>query len=675
MKKASDIDISSIDTGSVEFQNALTLISYTQQSVFLTGKAGTGKSTFLKYLTATTKKKFVVLAPTGIAAVNAGGQTLHSFFKLPFKPILPDDPEFSSASRIRSRMKYNKSMVKLLKKLDLIIIDEVSMVRADTIDFIDKLLRTYCGNTRQPFGGKQLLLVGDVFQLEPVITGDTRDVLSNYYTQGMFFFNAMAFADLSIVPIELTKVFRQTDEIFIGLLDRVRVAQPLRADIELLNTKVNPLEAGAEKDFTMTIATRRDIVDRINETRLSHIRRPERRYTGEITGEFPDNSLPSDKELIVKEGAQVVFVKNDMERRWVNGTIGRIAEAGDDIIIVETEDGKKHEVEPEVWENVRYEYDEEKKEVKEIVIGTFKQFPLKLAWAITIHKSQGLTFDKVIIDVGQGAFSGGQTYVALSRCRSLEGITLRSAIDPRDIFVNRRVVNFSRTFNDDRLIRQALENARADDRYHRAARSFDAGDYPAAARFFAEAVNARNALGREDAVRLLSMKLSKFGALADKVAGLEDEIKEYRRKLLRLAIEYVELGEQVREEGWEIESAIRNYNKAISLAPDYYMGWLCKGLALAQTGDLDGAISSLQKASKLNPDDYRPLYEAGRIEIESGDLMSGMDFLLHALQRNGDIAEIHSALADGYEKAGDKENASIHRKEAQKLRKSRKRKD
>lgn len=675
MKKASDIDISKIDTSSVEFQNALTLISYTQQSVFLTGKAGTGKSTFLKYLTATTKKKFVVLAPTGIAAVNAGGQTLHSFFKLPFKPILPDDPDFSSVRRIKSRMKYNKQMVKLLRNLDLIIIDEVSMVRADTIDFIDKLLRTYCGNMRQPFAGKQLLLVGDVFQLEPVITGDTRDVLSNYYTQGMFFFNAFAFSDLSIVPIELTKVFRQTDDTFISLLDRIRVAQPLPNDIALLNTKVNPLESALEKDFTMTIATRRDIVDRINETRLAMIKRPERRYMGEITGDFPDNSLPTDKELVVKEGAQVVFVKNDMDRRWVNGTIGRIVEASDENIIVETEDGKKHDVEPELWENVRYEYDDEKKQVKEIVIGTFKQFPLKLAWAITIHKSQGLTFDKVVIDVGQGAFSGGQTYVALSRCRSLEGITLRSPIDWRDIFVNQRVVRFSRSFNDDRLIRQALENARADDRYHRAAKSFDAADYPAAARYFAEAVTARNALDREDAVRLLSMKLSKFGAIADKIRTLEDEIKDYKRRLLRLAIEYVDMGEEVREEGWEIEGAIRNYDKAIDLAPDYHMAWLCKGLALAQSGDIDGAITSLEKAAALNPEDYRALYEAGRLEIESGDLMQGMDFLLHALQRNDSVPEIHRALAAGYDKAGDKDSASFHRKEAQNLKKSRKKKD
>lgn len=674
MKKAQDIDISKIDTDSVEFRNALSLVSYTSQSVFLTGKAGTGKSTFLKYLTATTKKKFVVLAPTGIAAVNAGGQTLHSFFKLPFKPILPSDPDFTSVRRIKSRMKYNKSMQKLLKNLDLIIIDEVSMVRADTIDLIDRILRTYSGNMRQPFGGKQLLLVGDVFQLEPVITGDTRDVLCNHYTEGMFFFNAMAFSDLSLVTIELTKVFRQTDEAFISLLDRVRVARPMPADLAWLNTRVNPGEAGAEKDFTMTIATRRDIVDRINETRLSLIRRPERRYVGEITGDFPDNSLPTDKELILKEGAQVVFVRNDMERRWVNGTIGRIVETNDDIIIVETEDGKKHDVNRELWENVRYEYDEEKRQVKENVIGVFKQFPLKLAWAITIHKSQGLTFDKVIIDVGQGAFSGGQTYVALSRCRSLEGITLRSPIDPRDIFVNQRVVNFSRSFNDERLIRQALENARADDCYHRAAKSFDAADYPAAVRHFAEAVCARNVLGREDAVRLISMKLSKFSAEADRMKSLENEIKEFKRKLLRLAIEYVDMGEDIREEGWEMEAALRNYDKAIDLAPDYYMAWLCKGLALAQTGDIDSAISSLQKAAALNTEDYRALYEAGRIEMESGDLMSGMDFLFHALQRNDKIADIHTTLADGYEKAGDKENASIHRKEAQKLKKSRKKK-
>lgn len=669
MKRAKDIDVSKIDTDSPEFQNTLKLIAYTRQSVFLTGKAGTGKSTFLKYLTATTKKEYVVLAPTGIAAVNAGGQTLHSFFKLPFKPLLPDDPDFSSPRRLRERMKYNKEFVRLLNKIQLIIIDEVSMVRADVIDFIDKLLKVYCGNYRQPFAGKQLLLVGDVFQLEPVVTGDVRDILTYHYKNGLFFFNANAFSELSIVPIELKKVYRQSDPDFISLLDRIRVGSPSPHDISLLNSRVLPSSIpGLVDDFTMTIATRRDIVDRINESRLAEIRRPERTFIGEITGEFPDNSLPTDRRLVLKEGAQVVFVKNDMERRWVNGSIGRITEILEDTITVELDDGKKHAVEPEIWENVSYAYDEEKQKVTENVIGTYKQLPVKLAWAITIHKSQGLTFDKVYIDVGQGAFAGGQTYVALSRCRSFGGIRLRASINPRDIFVNMRVVQFSRSFNDYGLIAGALDNARADDLYVRAAKAFDKGEYPKAAHLFAEAVNTRSELHRPEAVRLLGVKMASLSAIARRVGELEQQLEEAQKKFLKLAAEYVEMGEQTRRQGWDVNAAIANYDKAIWLCPDYPPAWLCKGLALADSGDCDGALDSLLKASRLDEKDHRALCEAGRISIHVSDLAEGMNLLLHALQRNDKAPEVHLALAEGYEMAGDDAQAEYHRGMAKKLR-------
>ncbi|MCC8113938.1 MAG: AAA family ATPase [Bacteroidales bacterium] len=526
MKKASEIELDKIDTKSAEFQNALALIAYTNQSVFLTGKAGTGKSTFLQYLTRTTKKKYVVLAPTGIAAVNAGGQTLHSFFKLPFKPMLPTDPEVVSITRLRERMKYNKQHIKLLKSLDLIIIDEVSMVRADTIDFIDRLLRVFCGNLRQPFGGKQLLLVGDVFQLEPVITGDVKDVLAHHYRDGSFFFNAAAFHELSIVPIELRKVYRQSDPQFISLLDRVRVGAPSLSDIQTLNARVENQASLIDDDFTMTIATRRDMVDHINHTRLESLTTPEHKFVGTINGEFPENSLPTDMELVLKEGAQVVFVKNDPERRWVNGTIGRIVDFGEDGIMVELEDGSKHAVIPETWENVKYEYDEEKQEVTENVIGSYMQYPLKLAWALTIHKSQGLTFDKVIIDVGQGAFSGGQTYVALSRCRSLQGIKLRSTVNARDIFVNQRVVAFSRNFNNQSLIVSALEYAKADDLYHRAAISFNQGEYTKAVDLFTQAVAARSELHLPDVARLLKQKLLIIDHLKKENALLKEQVKK-----------------------------------------------------------------------------------------------------------------------------------------------------
>lgn len=674
MKKASDIDISSIDTDSVEFQNALKLITHTQQSVFLTGKAGTGKSTFLKYLTATTKKKFVVLAPTGIASVNAGGQTLHSFFKLPFKPILPNDPIMHSNSMLRDRMRYSKQHIKLIKELQLIIIDEVSMLRADIVDFIDRILRVYSGKKHLPFGGKQLLFVGDVFQLEPVITGDVRDVLSYFYADGAFFFNARAFASLGIVPIELTKVYRQNDSAFISMLDRIRVGSPQQDDIDCLNAKVAPQSSLFDaQDFTMTIATRRDIVDNINQTHLDRLTTPERHFSGIITGDFPESSLPTEKELVLKEGAQVVFVKNDPERRWVNGTIGRITDFGDEDIVVELEDGKKHAVKIDTWDNVKYEYDEEKHRVTEKVIGSYMQYPIKLAWALTIHKSQGLTFDRVIIDVGQGAFSGGQTYVALSRCRSLQGIRLRSTINPRDVFVNPRVVAFSHGFNNNALITRALELAKADEMYAKASALFDKGNYGDAVNALAEALLARNEMGRADVRRLMVTKLLSLVKAQTEVKSLQEKVDLYEKRFAQLASEYVELAETCREDGWELNAAVSNYDKALSLAPEYTPALIGKGKALAQMGETDRAIEAFKQAAALDPDDYRPLYECGVAQINSGDVAMGMDSLLHALQVNDKIASIHLALADGYDMVGEADEAEAHRQAARKLKSRRKR--
>ncbi len=667
MKKASDIDISKIDTDSAEFQNALTLLTFTHQSVFLTGKAGTGKSTFLQYLTHTTKKKYVILAPTGIAAVNAGGQTLHSFFKLPFKPMLPDDPEVKDTRRLKERMKYNADKIKLLRSLDLIIIDEVSMVRADTIDFIDRLLKIYCGNKREPFGGKQLLLVGDLFQLEPVITGDVRDVLNYHYRDGQFFFNAHAFDQLSIVPIELCKVYRQSDSSFIELLDRIRIGAPTMLDLDRINARAVGLTQGSD-DFTMTLATRRDTVDEINQSRLNALRTQQRTYEGIIMGEFPESSLPTERELILKIDAQVVFVKNDITRRWVNGTIGKVVDYGDEDITIQLEDGTKHAVTQEVWENVKYEYDEEKHEVKEIVLGTFKQYPIKLAWALTIHKSQGLTFDKVIIDMGSGAFSGGQSYVALSRCRSLEGIKMRSKIYARDVFVNQRILQFSQQFNNDQLIQSALEYAKADDYYNKAAKSFDKRNIDKAVSYFAKAVTARNELSRNNVQRLISHKLSTINKMQAQIDELTKKVEEYQTLMQSLATEYVEMGETCREEGWDMEAAISNYNKALKLAPDYALALVGKGLALGQMGNIDDAISCLIQASKIDTSDWRPLYHAGRMIIDA-DLPVAMEYLLHASQRCDDIPDIHTALAEGYEKAGDEAQAEYHRIKARKLKK------
>lgn len=459
-----------IDLDNPEFQCAWNLLQNTHKSVFLTGKAGSGKSTFLKYICKNTKKKNIVLAPTGISAVNVGGQTLHSFFKIPFKPLLPDDPEFSPR-KIRQTLRYSKDKVKIIRELELIIIDEISMVRADIIDFIDKVLRVYSNNMREPFGGKQLLFVGDVFQLEPVVTRDMRDILSRFYTQ-FFFFNARVFGDLGLVPIELQKMYRQTDNTFLSLLDRVRNNHASAQDIAQLNQRYNP-NFTDNGEFVITLAMRRDTVDAINDEHMRALTTPEYTFTGVITDKFPENELPTNKELVLKQGAQVIFIRNDKDNRWVNGTLAKVYEVSDDTLKVEMENGEIYKLEREMWENMQYTYDEKEKKIIESVLGTFSQFPIKPAWALTVHKSQGLTFNNVVIDFGGGAFTSGQTYVALSRCTTLEGITLLKPLSARDIIVSTAVVAFSRSFNDKLIIENALRQEKAASLYRKAVHAFD----------------------------------------------------------------------------------------------------------------------------------------------------------------------------------------------------------
>lgn len=666
MKRAADIDISKIDKSSDEFQNALNLLQFTRQSVFLTGKAGTGKSTFLQYFTHTTKKKYVVLAPTGIAAVNAGGQTLHSFFHLPFKPMLPSDPEVSTTENLRKRMKYTANFVKMLKRLDVIIIDEVSMVRADTIDFIDRLLRTYCGKPNLPFGGKQMLLVGDVFQLEPVITGDMFDALSHEYTEGMYFFNAHVFRQMSLVSIELTKSYRQNDLDFISMLDRIRLGRPAPEDLAMLNARV-VADDDKDGDFTMTLATKRDIVSSINEAHLAALPSKLRTFEGVVKGDFPDNSLPTDKLLELKLDAQVVFVKNDTDHRWVNGTIGKIADFGSDQICVQLENGDKVNVEPEVWTNVKYHYDEKKREIEEIELGSFAQYPLKLAWALTIHKSQGLTFDRVIIDVGSGAFSGGQTYVALSRCRTLEGIRLRSAIRPRDIFVNPRVERFSGEFNNDLLVKEAMRGAKADGCYRDAAECFDRKDMAGAVDSFIKAIRLRNDLEFPGVARLIRTKLQVIHRQDARIAELEATVARQEEVLLRVACEYISMGNMCLAEGMDAEAAVRNFDKALSMMPESYDAWYGKGRACGAMGDIDSAVEAFTRASRIQPKDYAALYELGMLMMSAQDMALALEYLLHACQRNAKVAKVHLALAEAYEKIGDEAESLHHRRIAKTL--------
>lgn len=602
--KAKAKKLPEIDMSNAEFGATLSLIEKTNRSIFLTGKAGTGKSTFLRYITATTEKKFVVLAPTGIAAVNVGGQTMHSFFKIPLKPLLPDDPDFA-VRRLRQRLKYSKQLIKLIRELDLIIIDEISMVRADVIDFIDRVLRVYSGNMKQPFGGKQMLLVGDVFQLEPVVTGNDRDILSHAYSS-FYFFSANVFREMNIVPIELTKVYRQEEQSFVNLLDHIRMGTPSQTDLNLLNSRYTPNgSSGTDSvsaEFTMTIATRRDMVDNINERHLAELPAPVVCYEGLIENDFPTNALPTDLMLELKEGAQVVFVKNDPERRWVNGTVAVVERCQPDCVTVRTEDGEEHEVERERWSNVKYVYNEKTHQVDEIELGAFTQYPLKLAWALTIHKSQGLTFGKVIIDIGRGAFAGGQTYVALSRCRSLEGITLVNPISHRDIYVKPEISQFARQFNNPRLIESAIEVSRSDALFRSASAAFDSGRYADAIAAYNEAVSIQPEIaGRADVKRLLALKALKIKALSESIRQRDEQLAENRRRFESIAADYVKTADTLGGEGWEADAAIAQYDKALYIAPGYVPALFGKARMFVKTGQIDEAYDICEQLSKIEP--------------------------------------------------------------------------
>ena len=566
--KMAKLEIHTLDTDNREWQQALQIIQYTRRSLFLTGKAGTGKSTFLRHIAETTKKKHVILAPTGIAAINAGGQTLHSFFKLPFHPLLPNDSSYSIRN-IRKTLKYSGELTKLLRELELIIIDEISMVRADIIDFIDKVLRIYCRNMREPFGGKQLLLVGDIFQLEPVIKEDEWRLMQPFYASA-YFFAAKVWQEMQLVSIELRKVYRQSDSQFIGMLDRIRQNHATDADLQSINARVNQSSKQKENGFEITLATRRDTVDYINDLHLSELEGDSTIFKGHIKGDFPETSLPAPMELEIKPGAQVIFIKNDKEKRWVNGTLGVVIyiDEGEGIITVVDEDGHEYDVEREVWENMRYTFNEKEQKIQEEMLGTFIQFPLRLAWAITVHKSQGLTFRHVKIDFsGGGAFAGGQTYVALSRCTSLEGITLEAPIRRSDIFVRAEVVAFANRYNDGQLIKQAIYESKADKEYHDAMEAFDRQDFDAFLQNFFLAIHSRYDIEKPAAKRLIRRKLGIITKLQQQCQQLEDRIRKKEETLKRLAAEYVLLGRECEHEHMP-EAAIRNYEKALELYPD-----------------------------------------------------------------------------------------------------------
>ena len=425
-------------------------IENTNDSFFITGKAGTGKSTFIHYFAKKTQKKVLMMAFTGIAAMNAGGQTIHSFFRLPLKPLLPGDHEITLFEQATQKFK-------IIQKTDTFIIDEVSMLRSDILEAIDFSLRHNGGNPHKPFGGKQILFVGDIFQLPPVTAEIIDGIRFQEIYASEYFFHAPAYKKMNPLYFEFKVSHRQiNDQEFVEMLDKIRICKTDQALLNTLNERYAPDYQPTNEEFVIKLTADNAIANAENAMKLRELPYADLPpFEAEITGEFAAQKFPTAKTLELKKNAQVIFIKNDTGKKWVNGTIAKIDFITKDFIEIRLQDGSIHRLEKETWENRRYKFDKTKNRIISEITGTFKQYPIRLAWAITIHKSQGLSFDQVIIDMGRGAFVNGQVYTALSRCRTLQGIKLTKKLRKEDIISDKRIIDFHET---EQLLSQLKEN-------------------------------------------------------------------------------------------------------------------------------------------------------------------------------------------------------------------------
>ena len=431
----------------VQFEQVLNFVNQTNQSIFLTGKAGTGKTTLLKYIKQNTFKQLAIVAPTGVAAINAGGSTIHSFFQFPFTPFLPSIKESGEINFNQSNLpslKYNGQRLTIFRNLELLVIDEISMVRADMLDQIDITLRQVRKKTHLPFGGVQVLLIGDMYQLPPVVQNEEWKLLNEVY-KSPYFFDSLVIKHNYPVYIELDKIYRQKEQSFVDLLNKVRNNNLDVESLELLNSHYNANITQHDYQTNITLTTHNKKADEINATALNALPDKAYKFKCKVDGSFNEKNYPADETLILKKGTRVMFLKNNTEKNYYNGKIGIVTFINDEKIKVKSEDDfAEIEVIKEVWTNVTFQVDKTTKHINEEIVGTFTQYPLRLAWAITIHKSQGLTFSKLIIDAAE-AFSAGQVYVALSRCSNLNGLTLSSKIDKSSLLNDAKIVNFANT--------------------------------------------------------------------------------------------------------------------------------------------------------------------------------------------------------------------------------------
>ncbi len=456
-----------LDNDNEMFQLAASLVNESNRTIFLTGKAGTGKTTFLKYIKENCIKQIAITAPTGVAAINAGGATIHSFFQLPLSPFIPEAKGFMQNNdavnkhNLIGRMRLNSEKRKILQQLELLIIDEISMVRCDTLDAIDAVLKHFRYRYNEPFGGVQVLFIGDMFQLPPIIPDEEWKLLSPFY-KSAYFFDSQVMQNFPPVHIEFKKIYRQSDATFINVLNEVRHNNLSDEGMQLLNSRYDPWFELNGNDGYIFLTTHNFQSDKTNTEELSKLKQKSFSFKAEISGEFNEKAYPADELLQLKIGAQVMFIKNDKEKikRYFNGKIGVVTKMEEDKIFVQCrDDADEIEVHKEVWENMRYSIDKQTQQLEEEVVGRFAQYPLRLAWAITIHKSQGLTFEKAVIDAGR-AFAPGQVYVALSRCTSLKGIVLKSQINATGLYTDKNIIAFSECNASEDNLKQELHQSK-----------------------------------------------------------------------------------------------------------------------------------------------------------------------------------------------------------------------
>ena len=555
---ATVIDNIELDETNVEFNYAFDFVKHTERLVYLTGKAGTGKTTFLKYLRETTIKNTVILAPTGVAAINAGGQTIHSFFQIKPSLYVPNDKRLrtradendNDRSTIYDHFNYFKERLEIIKGLELLIIDEISMVRCDLLDVIDRLLRVFRRKEGELFGGVQVILIGDTFQLPPIVDFEQWNILQSYY-KSPFFFSSKVIEQNKPIYIELKKIYRQNEQEFIDLLNRVRVNQVTANELNLLNSKFNPTFLPNANSNYITLATHNRSVDSTNLTKLAELPTELKVFEATIIGLFPDNIIPADRILQLKEGSQIIFIKNDKAKRYYNGKIAKISKIEDNKIVVELSEDNQITVEKQEWNNIKYTWNEKEKKIEQEVIGTFIQFPIKLAWAITVHKSQGLTFEKVIADLG-AAFASGQVYVALSRCTSFSGLVLKTKIGNNAIKTDPQVLQFAQNETPSTLIVQELNSGKADFYYKKVREEIKEFNFVEAYENFVKAIKFRNDIETDlfkkhfvatangiasfkqkysDSVNELEIKIKENDKLQNSVSILESEKRSQQTKV------------------------------------------------------------------------------------------------------------------------------------------------